>query len=65
MCHVPFARVNATKNGLFVRLPKKLSQFLERLPEADVVSDGFYAFRSKVKGFVVTLKGGCLKRPVL
>ena len=55
LCHVPFARVNATKNGLFVRLPKKLNQFLERLPEADVFSDGFYAFRSKVKGFVATL----------
>ena len=52
---VPFARVNAVKNGLFVRLPKQLNSFLESVPAPDMFSDGFYAFRSKVKQFAVAL----------
>ena len=52
---VPFARVNAVKNGLFVRLPRQLNSFLEGVPAADMFSDGFYAFRSKVKQFAAAL----------
>ena len=52
---VPFARVNAVKNGLFVRFPRQLNSFLEGVPAADMFSDGFYAFRSKVKQFAAAL----------
>ena len=55
LLNVPFARVNAVKSGLFVRLPRQLNGFLESVPAADMFSDGFYAFRSKVKQFAATL----------
>ena len=55
LLHVPFARVNAVKSGLLVRMPKHLNQFLDALPSADMFSDSFYAFRAKVKLFVAAL----------
>ena len=55
LLNVPFARVNAVKNGLFVRLPSQFNRFLERVPSADMFGDGYYAFRSKVKRFAAAL----------
>ena len=55
LLNVPFSRVNATKNGLFVRLPSQLNQFLESFPAADMFGDGYYTFRGKVKRFAATL----------
>ena len=36
LLNVPFARVNAVKSGLFVRLPRQLNGFLESVPAADM-----------------------------
>ena len=55
LLNVPFARVNAVKNGLFVRLPKQMNSFLASVPGADMFGDGFYGFRSKLKRFAASL----------
>ena len=49
LLNVPFARVNTVKNGLFVRLPRNVNSFLEHVPVADMLDDGFHTFRSRVK----------------
>ena len=55
LLNVPFARVNTVKNGLFVRVPRQLNRFLVSFSTADMFSDSFYSFRSKVKLFAATL----------
>ena len=52
---VPFARVNAVKNGIVVRLPKHVNRLVDRFPETDMFCDGLYAFRSTVKRFAAAL----------
>ena len=55
LLNVPFARVNTVKNGLFVRLPRQVNSFLEHVPVADMLDDGFYTFRSRVKQYAASL----------
>ena len=55
LLHVPFARVNAMKNGLFTRLPRQLNRLVERLPAVDVFCDGIFTFRSSVRHFVAEM----------
>ena len=52
---MPFARVNTVKNGLFVRLPRQVNSFLEHVPVADMLDDGFYMFRSRAKQYAASL----------
>ena len=49
--HVPAARVDTVKNGLFCRLPRLANAFYQSNPSADICSDRF-SFRKCVTAFV-------------
>ena len=53
--NVPYARVNSVKEGLFVRLPRKMNDFLNIIPQADVFFDVYSSFRSHVIAYVASL----------
>ena len=44
------------KDGLFVRLPKQLNNFVGRVPAANMFNDRYFAFQTKVKQFAASLK---------
>ena len=43
--HVPHARVNTVKSGMFVRIPHLCNQFLNSVRTVDVFNSGLYAFK--------------------
>ena len=55
LLHVPFARVNTVKQGLFVRLPGQLNRFVKCVPSVDLFTSGYYSFRGAVRRFVASL----------
>ena len=55
LLHVPYARVNTIKEGLYTRLPRQLNKFADKCPNADVLADSRLQFRSKVKMYVAAL----------
>ena len=55
LLHVPYARVNTIKEGLYTRLPRQLNKFADKCPNADFLADSRLQFRSKVKMYVAAL----------
>lgn len=55
LLHVPYARVNTIKEGLYTRLPRQLNRFIEKCPNVDFAADTRFQFRTKVKLYVATL----------
>lgn len=48
LLHVPFARVNTVRDGLFVRIPRATNAFLRDHPTADLFHDCLYSYRVQV-----------------
>ena len=55
LLHVPFARVNTVKEGLFARLPRQLNRFMGACHNADMFADTLHQFRTKVRLYVASL----------
>ena len=52
LLHVPFARVNTVKDGLFVRIPRVLNAFIRVKTDVDLFCDSFSSFKSCVIKYV-------------
>ena len=50
--HVPYARVNTVKFGMFCRLPMKVNEFLQKCSMVDVFTFSAFCFKSQVKRHV-------------
>ena len=55
LLHVPYARVSTVIDGLFVRAPRLINEYLRACPTSDVFYDGFSTFRTSVYGYVGAL----------
>ena len=50
--HVPFARVECVRRGLFCRAASAMNKFLSACPRSDPFYQSHYAFRAKVKSYI-------------
>ena len=50
--HVPYARVNTVKNGLFSRIPKLSNMFHDANPDVDVWLHSQLAYKKRVAAYV-------------
>ena len=53
--HIPFARVDTVKRGVFVRAPRNTNMFVNAHPEVDALSDATATIRRHLKAHVKSL----------
>ena len=52
---IPYARVSTVKEGLFVRLPKRINNFIGKCGNVDMFSDSLASFRASVMSHIASV----------
>ena len=56
LLYVPYARVVTVKDGLFVRAPRLINDFVQANPASDMFHDSFAVFKNSVCSYVKSLQ---------
>ena len=56
--NVPFGRVSSVKNGLVIRLPRAVNEFIVKCPAVDVFHDTLHSYKTAVVNYVKSMTVG-------